>query len=387
MIIAIWFTNTWNTGYLPINSNGPFDNTGASYNASRVLTADAGFDEAAYQAYSQPWFSAGYIVYNIWAFAAYTSCFSYVLLFHYPAIKRGFRGVYRNLFKKVSDDDLEEDIHYRLMRVYREVPEWWFAILLIIPIVFGIAALKGYPTHASVGALFYGLILPLFFIVPIGIVQAVTGIPVALNILADILGGLINAGHPNGLIYFKVWAYLSSWQALGFSGDMKLAHYLKIPPRVTFCAQVTATIIYTLVSALSYNFIMGLPNVCTPEASFRFTCPYQTSFYTATIFWGVVSPKKLFGPGQLYNWMLLGFPLGLIMTLGHYGLRRAFPKSTMIRYFHPVMFAQGPVSYGSPYNLAFNLGNLYVNLLSFQYIRKRYLAFWAKVRTRFTISS
>ncbi|KAF7375420.1 OPT-domain-containing protein [Mycena sanguinolenta] len=31
IIVAIWYTNTWNTGYLPINSNLVFDNTGNLY--------------------------------------------------------------------------------------------------------------------------------------------------------------------------------------------------------------------------------------------------------------------------------------------------------------------------------------------------------------------
>ena len=319
-------------------------------------------------------------MYNIWAFASYTAAFSYVFLYHWYDIKRGFRGVYRNITKKNQDEDMEEDVHFRLMQAYKEVPEWHYLILLIVPIIFGIAAVQGFPTHAPVAALFYGLILPIIFMIPLGLIQAVTGVPVALNILGDVLGGLINAGNPNGLIYFKVWAYLSSWQAINFSNDLKLAHYLKIPPRVTFWAQVVACVIYSVVSSLSYNFIMSINDVCTADAPFRFSCPYQTSFYTATIFWGVISPKKLFGPGKEFNLMLLGFPLGFVLVFVAWAMRRLFPRSRVIRYFHPVMFIMGSVSYAPPYNLAFNLGNLYVNLLSFQYIRKHYLAFWAKVK-------
>lgn len=380
MILAVWFTNTWNTAFLPINSNDTFDNTGASYNVTAILDASGSFNEQLYQSYSQPFFTAGYIIYNIWAFASYTAAFSYVFLFYRKDIVRGFRGVYRSFFKKHADEAVEEDVHYRLMQAYKEVPDWWYLVLLILPIAFGCAAVGGYPTHAPVGALFYGLIMPIIFIIPIGVIQAVTGIPVALNILADIIGGVITAGHANSLMYFKCWAYLSSWQALSFCNDMKLAHYLKIPPRITFSAQIVATLIYSIVSALQYNFIMNIDNVCTDEASFRFTCPYQTSFYTATIFWGVISPKKLFGAGQQYNMMLLGFPLGLILVGVYWVLRRRFPNSNFIRQMHPVMLAMGPVNMAAPYNMAYFIGNLYVNLLSFQYIRKHYLAFWAKVR-------
>lgn len=59
MCIGVWYGNGWNTGYLPINSNYAFDNTGASFNVSKILDADNNFDDAKYQQYSQPWMSAG----------------------------------------------------------------------------------------------------------------------------------------------------------------------------------------------------------------------------------------------------------------------------------------------------------------------------------------
>ncbi len=215
--MAIWFTNTWNTKYLPINSNASFNNKGGSFKVLKVLDENGDFSEALYQKYSQPWFSAGWVVYNFWAFASYTASFTYVLIFHWHDVSRGFRGIWRNLRRRdfEDEDDLEEDVHYRLMRAYKEVPEWHYLVLLVLPIALGVAAVVAWPTHASPAALFYGILIPLVFIIPIGIIQAVTGIPVALNILAAILGGVINSGNPNGLIFFKCWAYLSSWQALG----------------------------------------------------------------------------------------------------------------------------------------------------------------------------
>ncbi|SMR63967.1 unnamed protein product [Zymoseptoria tritici ST99CH_3D1] len=378
MILVIWYSNAWQTGYLPINSNRTFDNTGSRFNVTKVLNSKGLFDEASYQQYSQPWFSAGYIVYTIWCFASYTAALSYVYFFYRQTIVRGFQAIWRQVRGKVEDGEVEEDIHYRLMKRYKEVPDWHYVILLIVPIVFGIAALTGWPTGASVGALFYGLLIPVIFILPIGIIQAVTGMPIAINTLAAIIGGLINAGNANGLIFFKCWAYISSWQALGFLSDLKLAHYVKVPPRTAFWCQIVATIIFAVVSSLQMNFIMAIKDVCTPDAPFRFTCPYQTSFFTVTLFYGVLSPKRLFGAGQRYSMMLLGFPLGFLLVFLYWLLQKKYPRSSFVRQIHPVMLCMGPVSFGAPYNLAFHLPNLYVNLFSFVYIRKRYLAFWSK---------
>lgn len=66
MTLGVYYTNAWETGYLPINGNDAYDNTGAAFNVTRVLDDNGNLDMAKYQAYSQPWQSAGYIVSFFW---------------------------------------------------------------------------------------------------------------------------------------------------------------------------------------------------------------------------------------------------------------------------------------------------------------------------------
>jgi len=73
MTIAFYYSNSWNTSYLPINDNHTFDNTGSTYNVSRILNDESLFDAAKYQEYSEPWMSAGFITYLIWYFAMYAA--------------------------------------------------------------------------------------------------------------------------------------------------------------------------------------------------------------------------------------------------------------------------------------------------------------------------
>ena len=68
----------------------------------------------------------------------------------------------------------------------------------------------------------------------------------------------------------------------------------------------------------------------------------------------------------------------LLTTSVHLGLKRAFPKREWLRQIHPVMICSGPANWGSPYNFSYYWPNVMVVYLSFQVIRKRYLAFWAK---------
>lgn len=74
--------------------------------------------------------------------------------------------------------------------------------------------------------------------------------------------------------YFKSFGYVTCAHALLFSQDLKLAHYVKIPPRQTFAAQMIGTFVSTFVSVGVLNFqINKIPNVCTVDAPNRFTCP------------------------------------------------------------------------------------------------------------------
>lgn len=50
--------------------------------------------------------------------------------------------------------------------------------------------------------------------------------------------GYLYPGRPVANMCFKVYGYISMTQALTFLQDFKLGHYMKIPPRTMFMAQV-----------------------------------------------------------------------------------------------------------------------------------------------------
>lgn len=71
VIIGMWFSNAWNTAYLPINTNGVFDNTAQPYNVSRAINDRAWFDENKYASYSPAYLGAGNLVVYGFFFAMY----------------------------------------------------------------------------------------------------------------------------------------------------------------------------------------------------------------------------------------------------------------------------------------------------------------------------
>ncbi|KAL3614714.1 hypothetical protein CASFOL_041471 [Castilleja foliolosa] len=51
----------------------------------------------------------------------------------------------------------------------------------------------------------------------------------------------IYPGRPLANVSFKTYGYISMSQALGFLSDFKLGHYMKIPPKSMFIAQLVGT--------------------------------------------------------------------------------------------------------------------------------------------------
>jgi OPT family small oligopeptide transporter len=121
VVIGLWYTNTYYTGYLPINSNRIFDNTGNLYNVSKAIDSRGLFDAEKYEAYSPAYLSAGYITVYIFFFAIYPATLMYIALYHRYEIKMGFRNLINSFRpKKESDDGQYQDVHNRLMAQYPE---------------------------------------------------------------------------------------------------------------------------------------------------------------------------------------------------------------------------------------------------------------------------
>jgi hypothetical protein len=79
-VLAVWFSNKWNTAYLPINSPSTFSNTGVRFQVTEILDSTGHLDWDKYQQYSQPWMSAGSIVAYIFYFVMYSASESFVVL-------------------------------------------------------------------------------------------------------------------------------------------------------------------------------------------------------------------------------------------------------------------------------------------------------------------
>jgi len=392
IIIGIYYYNAFFTAYLPINANYTFDHFGRTYNVSKILDERGIFDGPKYEAYSPPFLSASNIVIYMFFFAVYTAAIAYAYLYHRHEIAMGFSDIWarspvRRWLRRGRGDELAEDgatatqldVYQRMMQAYKEVPEWWYMICLAISVAIGMIGIAVYPTNTPPWVVLYGIILCLLFVVPIGIIAAMTGVSVTLNVLAEFIGGIIMEGNAIAMCFFKSYGYVTAAHALSFSADLKLAHYLKIAPRFTFFAQMVPTLVSTFISVAILQYQVHIEKVCTKEAPFRFTCPGINTFFTASVFWGTVGPLKIWGiPNGQYAITLIGFPLGVAIVVLFYYLGKRWPKSAVLRNAHPVVMMTGALSW-APYTLAYVWPAVPVAAFSWLYLKKRFIGFWSKV--------
>ncbi|KAI0746429.1 small oligopeptide transporter [Daedaleopsis nitida] len=299
----IYFTNTWYAQYMPISALGPYDNTGKPYNLSRILHPDATFNIEAYKAYSPLYLSANFAISYGLGFASITATLVHAVLYFRKPISVHLR---RSLGE-------QPDIHSRLMSRYPQVPEWWYAGILAVTFCFACLCIKLFPTEMTIWALIVALVIAMVYLVPVGMIQAITNRQVGLNVITELIVGYMLPGRPVAMMMFKTWGYITMSQAMIFTSDFKLGHYMKIPPRPMFWSQIVATMIAGTVQLGVENWMFSnIPDICTQiqKDMSGFTCPNTQVFATASVIFGVIGPTLQFSKNALYYLMFTG--VGLI---------------------------------------------------------------------------
>ncbi|KAK9246612.1 OPT oligopeptide transporter protein-domain-containing protein [Lipomyces tetrasporus] len=375
MMAAMYWTNYRWTGYLPINSNEVFDSMGKEYNLSRVLENNQ-FSVEGYRNYSPPYISIGNLIGTGAGFAIYTLALTYVILTERKLIWDAIKGFYLTIrHPKRHNLELYQDPLSRMMAVYPEVPDWWFGIIFVISLAAGIIAITIYPTGTPVWSIIVIVIISIVMLIPGCLIYATTGYQLGFSNLAVIVTGYMVPGNGMANMLCRVYGWNIDDQAESYISDQKMAHYVKLPPRSLFRAQLLATVIQTLVTIGAVQFLIdSVPDLCSVTQEDRFVCTFPRSLYADTLMLGVVGPVRMFN--ALYPEMKYCFLMGAILAFVCWAMRVYIPRH--MKFFHPVLILSGFARWGATYNLTYYTPGLYAGFAFMWYIKRRYLAWWAK---------
>ncbi len=356
---------------MPILSAAVFDNTGEVYDVSKILTDNFLFDREAYQSYSRVFLPITYVLSYGVQFAGLAALLTHTACWHGRDIWRQWtlsfqeaREVSKSAYQPVANpsealarqtsngtgiapsdrrdsgmgqpheppgraqppheeiqgrahgvvpSDLpnhDGDGHIRRrvvsgpppLRLFFRFASWQ---LTTRP--------RSYPIYLP----WYGLLLALgicgVLFIPIGIIMAVTNQHSSIYLICQLVCGALFPGRPVANMVFVTYGYISSAQGIKFAADMKLGHYMKVPPRILFSVQMAATIVSSVTQIAVLNWMFhNVPGLCTPQAMIGFTCPIARVHFNGSILWGVVGPAEFFGPNATYRPLVWCFLIGAV---------------------------------------------------------------------------
>ncbi|EOO03120.1 putative sexual differentiation process protein isp4 protein [Phaeoacremonium minimum UCRPA7] len=420
LVIVMWivapiayYSNWLYSSYMPILSAAVFDNTGGIYDVSKILTKDFVFDKEAYKNYSRVFLPITYVLSYGVQFAGLASLLTHTACWHgsdiwtqwkrslqeardepkvaYQPVSRGVDdtsggandlNMRRQRSRADSNPTVEglmtrEDIHNRLMKKYKDAPMLWYLCTFVTMLTVGIFVVEYYPIHLP----WYGLLLALgicaILFIPIGIIMAITNQHCSIYLICQLVCGAVFPGRPVANMIFVTYGYISSAQGIKFAADLKLGHYMKIPPRTLFWVQMVATIVSSLtqIGVLNWMFV-NVPGICTPEAINGFTCPIARVHFNGSILWGVVGPAEFFGPNAIYRPLVWCFLVGAIAPVPLWLYSRHKKESIVRKINLPVLL--GSLAWIPPATgLNFSVWALVCYLFNYL-VKNRAQAWWAK---------
>ncbi|KAK9449195.1 OPT oligopeptide transporter protein-domain-containing protein [Limtongia smithiae] len=374
ILLIIFYTNFHSTAYMPPNRSTVYDRYGATYNTSAVLT-NSKFNLEKYLEYSPPYVSAGQYMYQSTAYFIYTFAFAYVFINEWSTMKEAFVGFYQALRNRNQSAYARYgDPMSIMMRKYKEVPDWWYLLILGGSIAFSLVGVGAFPSDTPVWVAIVAILVSCALIIPFIVLYSTTGYFMSMNNLATILGGFMSPGSPLACIFCRIYGYSIDEQSETIIGDLKLGHYSRIPPRSVFRGQVIGIVIQCFVTAGVYEMLVAsFDDFCSTTNKAKFTCTFAHTLYADSLLMGIVGPERTFRLYPMFKWaFLIGAVLGPLAAYG----RKRFLK--YLQYFHPVLFVGGIIRFGSTYNLTYYTSGFYVAYFFMYYIRRRYLTWWSK---------
>ncbi|KAM6495187.1 small oligopeptide transporter [Amanita muscaria] len=275
----VYYTNVWFTQYMPISSTFTYDNTGKPYNVTLIIGPDGSLDEKAYQEYSPLYIPAAFLASYGISFLAISA-----IIYFWKPIR-----------SQLSRSEREQpDVHARLMKNYPRVPEWYYACVFAVTFMLACVTIEIWSSGLPVWALLLALFIAILYIIPIGMIQAMTNRQVGLNVITELIIGFLIPVTP-----LKTYGYITMSQ----DSD-------KVPPRAMFWAQIVATLIAGTVQLLVQAWMFDhIPDLCDHDQKDNFVCAGTQVFGTASIIWGVVGPRLLFANGHAYLFISLAYTL------------------------------------------------------------------------------
>ncbi|KAJ3093675.1 hypothetical protein HDU96_002107 [Phlyctochytrium bullatum] len=315
------------TGRFPLgqalNSPAMFDKDGNSLSPLSILNitrTSVTLNEAAYNRVAPIRFTTYFAIQYMSYFIGFTAVLCHAWLWY-------GKNIWYRLKANLRDLDAE-DIHAKLMDAYPDIPDSWYYIMLVSMAFLALAAGQWGGFDLPWWAVFLSLAIAGLFMIPVGVIAAISGQQIGLNVVSEMIIGYLLPGRMVTTMSFKTLTYVASVEGLFLVQDMKLAHYAKVPHRAIFAVQMASAILTAVLNVLvvvGVYEIIGVDKMNTNPPLGWSPVRYQL-FLAAGTLWGGIGPARVFGPGSPYWKCLFGFALGAVLPVLFYTLHKLHPS-------------------------------------------------------------
>ncbi|KAL8136597.1 hypothetical protein V2J09_002598 [Rumex salicifolius] len=335
--IAYWGLDAYGASKFPIFSSHLFTSDGQIYNISAIVNDKFELDVVSYQQQGRIHLSMFFALTYGFGFATIAATITHVGLFYGREIYDRFRASYQG----------KEDIHTRLMKKYEDIPSWWFHLLLAVTLAVSLTLCIALNDQIQMPwwGLLFACVMAFVFTLPINIITATTNQTNSKRVLQDI------RLHEHG------------------SSSLLLERFQVRP------LHENPSKIYVF-GSVAWWLLHSVTNICNDTllpADSPWTCPGDRVFFDASVIWGLVGPKRIFGHLGNYkamNWFFLGGAIGPFIV---WLFQKSFPRLTWIPLINlPVLL--GATAYMPPatalnYNSRIIVGTVF-NFFVFRYRKK-----------------
>ncbi|KAJ2998788.1 hypothetical protein HDV02_004028 [Globomyces sp. JEL0801] len=315
-----------------LNSAALFNSTGHRISAVSLyqpVTFDLNEQEYQKQApiYITPFFA---LVYGA-SFLSIVSAFSHVFLWHGKDIKRRFFAALNQL----DDASESRDIHNICMKRYPDVSEFSFIVFLFGLFLLQILISSVTPFEMPIWAVTLCMMMSMLSILPIGIITAISGQRLGVNVLTEFAIGLLLPGKTVIVMAFKSLGTNSVKQAITLLADLKLGHYMKINPQHMIFAQLYGSLIGAVTNTACTFWVLDSMKDTLGTGDWQMTNYFL--FYNAGAIWGAIGPSRFFGSGSPYQSLLWCFLIGLALPFIPWILNKYYPNPFWCKIHVPLL--------------------------------------------------
>ncbi|KAG0317734.1 hypothetical protein BGZ99_006120 [Dissophora globulifera] len=368
----MWLTNTLGTKTFgrPLTSHLYYSN-GTDFNILEYLKADYSLNEDMYNAGPPAVMTPMYALGFFCSFIALAGCVSHVICFNGADLWRSW---------KMAIGDMDEDIHTKMMKVYPEMPQLWYAIFYLLMVALSIMVCEVYGLQLTWWGLIVACLMGWVLTLPICAMTAITGFGPGLNVITELICGYMLPGKPIANMTFKCYGYMAMYQCMSLLSDLKLGHYMKIPPRSMFVAQLWGAIIggvfnyFTMIVIINSrrSYLDGTEQ----DPNGLWTGVSADTFWGSALIYGALGPKRMFSSQGNYGFVFYGLVIGAVIPVMQWGLSKRFPHVAWSK-FNISIIAGGMTAFPNGYVVGV-LPSIIVCVVFQFYLFRYHKGWWSK---------